>query len=319
MTTQPVAVSPRVERRYELTRLQAEVWTSQRLYPDTPVANMATAHRISGPIEPTRFVEAFDTVVRASDALRTIIGESSARPAESIAHVLASPPRRTVVRDIDAADVAAWCAERIAHPIDATSCCYDSVLLRHADDDWTWWLDLHHLVTDATSQSLVHRQTSLAYEGAELATSSFADVAIDQPTSSAGVVAGESPAPLRPFGVRRPVTTASTRRAMSVDDIEPAELAAVASATYPSISPDLSLAAVLAAGLACTMQRLDGRSEFTIGLPIGNRSDRRRRDLVGPLMELQPVRVVIEPDDTFSTLVERTLASVIDMLRAYAS
>ena len=64
------------------------------------------------------------------------------------------------------------------------------------------------------------------------------------------------------------------------------------------------------------MQRLDGRSEFSIGLPVGNRADRRRRDLVGPLMELHPVPVAIEPDDTFASLVDRTLASVIAMLRA---
>ena len=104
---------------------------------------------------------------------------------------------------------------------------------------------------------------------------------------------------------------------MTVDGVDPADLPALVAAAYPSISPDLSLAAVFAAALACTMQRLDGRSEFTIGLPVGNRSDRRRRDLVGPLMELHPGRTWRSmPDDTFASLVERTLASVIDMLRA---
>ena len=107
-------------------------------------------------------------VVRTCDVLRTVIGggASGSNPIE--ATVLAAPPLRTEVIDLDHADVEGWCASRIAQPIDAHSCCYDSVLLRHADDDWTWWLDLHHLVTDATSQTLVHRLTSLAYAGEEL-------------------------------------------------------------------------------------------------------------------------------------------------------
>ena len=317
MTTQQVAVSARVERRYELTRLQAEVWSSQRLYPNAPVANMATAHRISGPIDPHRFVEAFDLVVRTCDVLRTVIG-GGANAIE--ATVLAAPPSRTEVIDLDPVEVDGWCASRVARPVDATACCYDSVLLRHADDDWTWWLDLHHLVTDATSQALVHRLTSLAYEGAEVSAASYADFAAEQ-AADARVVGAPTTVdapepPLRPFGARGATTTASARRPLSLDDVDAAELPALVAAAYPSISPDLSLAAVSAAALACTMQRLDGRSEFTIGLPVGNRSDRRRRDLVGPLMELHPVRVTIDPDDTFASLVDRTLGSLIAMLRA---
>ncbi len=320
MTTQPVAVAGRVERRYELTRLQTEVWSSQRLYPHAPLANMATAHRISGSIDPDRFVDAFDRVVRTCDVLRTVIGESPDEASRTRGSVLASPPQRTTVIDLDPTDLDSWMAERIGRPLDVRVCCYDSVLLRHGDDDWTWWLDLHHLVTDATSQTLVHRLTSLAYDGEDIERSSYADFADEQAarlvagTATSTAVAAEPP--LQPFGPRRSTTTSSTRRPVHVHSADPATLPAVVAEAYPSISPDLSLAALFAAALACTMQRLDGRSEFRIGLPVGNRSDRRRRDLVGPLMELHPVAVAIQPDDTFDSLVRRTLGSVIDMLRA---
>ncbi len=322
MTTQPVAVSARVERRYDLTRLQAEVWSSQRLYPNAAVANMATAHRITGPVDPDRFVEAFDLVVRACDVLRTVVGDGAHRANAAEAAVLAAPPLRTEVIDLDPMEVDSWCAQRVARPIDVTTCCYDSVLLRHADDDWTWWLDLHHLVTDATSQTLVHHLTSLAYDGAEVSAASYADFAsaqaadADDAATPSTTDAPPPPPPLRPFGARGATTTVSVRRPVAVDGVDLADVPAQVAAAYPSISPDLSLAAVFAAALACTMQRLDGRSEFSIGFPVGNRTDRRRRDLVGPLMELHPVRVVIEPGDTFASLVERTLASVIGMLRA---
>ena len=149
--------------------------------PERPVANMATAHRIGGPIDPDRFVEAFDDVVRACDVSadggRRRCGCDRTRSRRRCSRHRRCAQRSSIsTRPRSTGGARA----RIARPIDATACCYDSVLLRHADDDWTWWLDLHHLVTDATSQTLVHRLTSLAYEGAEVSAASYADFAADQ-------------------------------------------------------------------------------------------------------------------------------------------
>ena len=58
---------------------------------------------------------------------------------------------------------------------------YDSVLIRHADDDWTWWLDLHHVATDAAGSALVYAATAAVYD--QLATS-------DEPDLS-GLVVGD--------------------------------------------------------------------------------------------------------------------------------
>src|SRR5690606_19361825 len=73
----------------------------------------------------------------------------------------------TVV-DIPGDQVERWCAARISVPIDSTTCAYDSVLLRHGDRSWTWWLDLHHLVTDAVSSALVVEACAAAYRGSPL-------------------------------------------------------------------------------------------------------------------------------------------------------
>ena len=47
---QPVRIGPRPEPRVELTRTQAQIWTSQRLHPEAPLANMAYRIRLSGEI-----------------------------------------------------------------------------------------------------------------------------------------------------------------------------------------------------------------------------------------------------------------------------
>ena len=155
---QPVRLGPRAVGGGELTRTQRLIWASQRLHPDAPVANMGKRSRIRGPLDPDRLVAAFDAVVRSSDVLRMVVDEG----ARDRARVLERPPRATEVVDVPADGLDAWSRERIARPIDATECVYDSVLLRHGADDWTWWLDLHHVATDAAGSALVYAATSAA-------------------------------------------------------------------------------------------------------------------------------------------------------------
>ncbi|MFA9563760.1 MAG: condensation domain-containing protein, partial [Acidimicrobiales bacterium] len=178
---QPVEIRPRGGPTAAITRTQSLIWTSQRLHPDVPLANMGKRFRISGAIEVDRFVTAFDTVVRACDVLRAVIveGQPGPGPAGAVgpaARIHDAPPATTEVIDLPLAELDEWCAQRISVPIDATSCMYDSVLLRHADDDWTWWLDLHHVATDAWSSALIFEATATAYEQTDPASEGGVDL-----------------------------------------------------------------------------------------------------------------------------------------------
>ena len=157
-----VDIGPRVDRRARLSPLQERVWTSQRLSADAPLANMAKAHRIRGGLDPAMMVAAVDHVVRSCDSLRTIV--SGRLQGDLRAVVLHEPPASTQIVDVPAGEVDTWCADRISTPIDATVSPYDSVLLRHAEDDWTWWIDLHHVVTDAWASMLLFDAVSNTYE-----------------------------------------------------------------------------------------------------------------------------------------------------------
>jgi hypothetical protein len=161
-SVQPVSIGPRTLRSAGLTRTQQLIWASQCLHPDVPLANMGKRTRVSGPLDPDRLVQAFDAVVRASDVLRMVV-DARGQGDERV-RVLDRPPRSTEVLDLPVTELDAWSRDRIALPIDATECVYDSVVLRHADDDWTWWLDLHHVATDAASSALIYAATAAAYE-----------------------------------------------------------------------------------------------------------------------------------------------------------
>jgi len=318
---QPVRIGRRSDRRPDLTRTQAQIWTSQRLHPTAPLANMADRIRLAGAIDPDRLTRAFDTVVRATDVLRMVVDEG----AEPQAHILAAPPRRTEVIEVPANEAEAWARARVEQPIDATVCVYDSVLLRHAEDDWTWWLDLHHVATDASSSALVFRAAALAYELddgdtarlAEVIDGSFFDaVSPPDPERAAGWVndidaVGPQP-PLTLYGARGERGTAVERCPM------PVEHRAVARALaddYRTISRDLSLLAISAMAAAQAVARLDGRRTVIVGVPLHHRSSPEARRLVGPLMELYPLVVKLDEHQTNRELFRQVYRSIVDLLR----
>jgi amino acid adenylation domain-containing protein len=331
---QPVRLGPRAVRDGELTRTQRLIWASQRLHPDVAVANMGKRSRISGPLDPDRLVSAFDAVVRASDVLRMVVDAGAA----DRARVLDRPPRTTQVVDLPIAELEAWSRERIARPIDATECVYDSVLLRHGDDDWTWWLDLHHVATDAAGSALVFAATSAAYEQltvtgevdlSGLLDGDFFDVARaleldpggrDTPADRAAAWAADAAAagvqpPIELYGTRGPRTTEVHRLGVAFDDESRRRLDEAIAGPYRSISRELALLTLGVMGAAITVHRLDGRRSVVVGVPVHHRSNRSTRRLVGPLMELYPLTVEVDTNETHADMFARVLRSVTGLLR----
>ena len=148
--TQPVQLRP----RKRLTASQELIWASQRLNPDVPLANMANVTRVEGVIDPERFIAAVDRVVQASDVLRMIVREVDGIPHPNVA---SSPPQTTahIIMPLDELD--RWMADRIETPLDVGRCVYDSVLIEHEPEIWSWWMDIHHIATDAASSAQVFR------------------------------------------------------------------------------------------------------------------------------------------------------------------
>ncbi|MGB7877954.1 MAG: condensation domain-containing protein, partial [Ilumatobacteraceae bacterium] len=282
MSAESITFLPRAIGEHPLTNVQRQIWTSQRLSPDAPLANMGKVHRIVGPIDAARFVRAVDEVVSASDALRTVVVDRPGR--EPRARVLAAPPQHTDVVEIPESDLEAWCSERIAAPIDARTCSYDSVLLRHGDESWTWWLDLHHVVTDGWSSSLVFDAVSAAYERSspdDGATESDIDASVSfydhvasnsPPSQNARVRPPTEGVAIAPYGPRGPRTTSVERSELpdGASLLEPND-------RYRAFSPSMATLGVLAVATAVTLARLDGRRSITLGVPL-----HRRRGPVAP-------------------------------------
>ncbi len=335
-TVEPVRLSPRIVKSVELSSTQFDIWTSQRLHPDKPLANMGTRSRIDGRVDSERFVRAFDAVVRQCDVLRTVMPDRSEPNQRPSARILAVPPALTEVVDLPLDQLEAWCAERISTPIDATRCMYDSVLLRHTADDWTWWLDLHHLATDAWGSALIFEATSAVYLGGEdpvdLSTLIDGDFFTHAAESTREVgqlgaaeqraveweadrqAAGPQP-PIELYG-SRDVRTTAVRRVpvpLGADTLE--QLESVLGTDYRTLSRELGLLTIAAMSSAIAVHRLDGRSCVVLGVPVHHRRSRVAKRIVGPLMELYPLTVCVDAGETHRAMFVRVLRSITTLLR----
>jgi len=331
---QPVRLGPRSVRDGELTRTQRLIWASQRLHPGVAVANMGKRSRIRGPLDPDRLASAFDAVVRSSDVLRMVVDAGT----HDRARILERPPRTTPVVDLPVAELDTWSRERIAQPIDATECVYDSVLLRHGDDDWTWWLDLHHVATDAAGSALVFAATSAAYEQltatgevdlSGLVDGNYFEVARaleldpggrDTPADRAAAWAADAAAagmqpPIELYGTRGSRTTEVHRLGVPFDDEARQRLDEAIAGPYRSISRELALLTLGVMGAVITVHRLDGRRSVVVGVPVHHRSSKSTRRLVGPLMELYPLTVDVDTSETHAEMFARVLRSITGLLR----
>ena len=221
-------------------------------------------------------------------------------------------------------DASAWADERAQRPIDITQRGFDSAILCHEDGTVSWYLALHHTITDATSSALVFAATAAAYFGADPQLDSYYGWAADlaerggakferavthwkERTAAPGV--GRLYRPVRtpsPRSQRRPLPLTGPLLESARQRLE---------SDYRMLSDDLGWSALLLTVAAVHLHRVARVDRFSLGLPVHNRSDAGARSLVGPVMEVFPVDVAIEPGDSFRSLHKRIARSLLQTLR----
>ena len=316
MTTAPVAL----RRGHPLTPFQRRILASQRRAPGSPLQNMALLSHLDGPIDPARFTAAFARTVALHESLRTRIDADAAEPIA----VVTDDDAITDVITLDRSAVVAWAADRVATPIDVGRRSYDSVLVTHLDGTASWYLAIHHVVTDATSSARIFRATAAAYAGDDpQQPDSFRQWARTihrggdaRRTAASQWWAGRSfPEPLgrlyRP--VNRP-DPASIRRPVPMPSELTAGVDRALAGPFRLLSSDLSWTALLVTVTAAALARIGDADEVTIGVPVHNRSSVATRGLVGLVMEVFPLRVEVRPEDSFASLHRRVAKDLLTML-----
>jgi amino acid adenylation domain-containing protein len=317
-----------------LTASQQLIWTGQRLSPGSPLYNMAIAVTIEGPLDPSIFAEAFRRLVRRHDALRTVVVDNGDVATRRVLPGDAVPPLTIV--DAPRDDLLSELRAAAARPFPLERPLFDAALYATGRDRWLFYLNQHHLVTDAWSTSSLYRQLGALYrdlldgrgdtgrpgapfeafadhEAAERRSRRYEKAARYWRDSSTAARSTR----LRFYGRtagRSVGRTDRVRRTLDAD--RTARLRAQAEREgVAALTPHQSLLHVFAALLAAWVYRVADAPRISIGTPFHNRARSEFRDTLGLFMEMLPVRLEIEEGDTLAALVRKASMASFETMR----
>jgi natural product biosynthesis luciferase-like monooxygenase protein/amino acid adenylation domain-containing protein/non-ribosomal peptide synthase protein (TIGR01720 family) len=322
---------------FDLTKFQRLLWAGQRLNPDEALyVNLGLAF-IKQPLDPERLRAAFQSVIDRSDALRTVIEERDGVPRQRV--LIALPYEMDFLDFSHEADPRArlesWARARRGVPLDMSRRMFDSALVKLADDEFAWHLNVHHVVADAWSFLLVYQH----------ALDCYADSVAGRPARQPALppfkdyLAYEAGLPLArkyreaeaywkeklaepvepPHFYGRPAvkrTTRSARVARSLGVERTRQLKAVAASPDLFIaSEDATLSIIFAALTTGFLARVTGSRRLALGVPFNNRPTAAFQRTIGLFMQILPLRVAIDEDETFATLVKKLRIEFFESLR----
>ncbi len=254
--------------------MQRSLWASQAKLPLSPHQNMALLWHIEAALDPRRLATAFEHVVAASDALRTTIVTEQGHALAQLRSDCGSTELLTMSRP----DALEWVQARAAIAMNPAESLFDSVVIDHEDGTVSWFLNLHHAITDATASATVFAATAQAYAGAELDLESYYDWPIPKlicPARSRRKSSGTharwrpaSAASMDPPGLGAPRPIGSPSTSISFE-IKSRHYSAVDS---PRSAMDMAWTSFLLTATAAFIHRTSGAESFSIGLPLHNRS-----------------------------------------------
>jgi len=313
--------------RSNLTDRQLLTWLEHQLAPGVPTNNMIATFRIrlATELDVPRFQHAFGSVVRRSDALRTVFEPVRGGARQSVRDDIEGEVELVDFsreREPDSA-LRAWVDERRQRPLRLDERAFDGALLRLGRRDVAWYLGIHHLVTDASSFALIYRRTIETYlEGSEEPLPPFAEYRAyraerRQTAETAASVEfwqqrlAERLPPVRFYGREDPRTTSySRRRRVTLGRARLEGLRQVSRERGGALTDDQSLAAAFIAVTMAYVHRVSGNRRLGIGTIVANRPSRRFRDTVGLFMELPQLRADLGQDETFASLLDQVRADL---------
>jgi amino acid adenylation domain-containing protein len=319
-----------------LTRAQRTFWATD-YFVDDGTYNLAGALLLRGPLDEAAFAAALAELRRRHHGLRTVFPAEQGEPVQRLLATDARPTGSPVERVDRTGQPLAGCLAECAALADQ-KLPLDSAppvrmrLVRLAAQEHLFFVVLHHIVADAVSVGLLLTDLAEQYSGYvagspaartggddldldmidvarwEADRLAYADLAPGRRywrDRLSGVALGALPlpSPMRPVANRR----GGAYRAV----LEPVAGAAVRELAAQRRA---SVFLVVAAAVSAALARYTGREDLVVGMPAGRRDRPGLERLVGPLLDMVPVRIDLGGAPALAELVGRTRAAVLGAL-----
>ncbi|MEM8857681.1 MAG: amino acid adenylation domain-containing protein [Chloroflexota bacterium] len=319
-----------IPNQSNLTQNQFLLWLGQQINPASPIYNMVHAYRIKGAIDPDTLEIAFQNVVAGSDALKTVIRLDG----NGVPQQLINPRIRGDIEFLDFSanqspedSYQSWVDKRITRILDLEHQLFDTTLIKLADNNWIWYLNQHHIITDAIATGLVYQATAnyydLAVEGKLSETpilNQYADF-VAWEAEHKKTERYKQAVEYWSEKVVEDVTETSYYGNHPSDKIEraqrvPLELGAERSKKlaeiamedgFASLSLDMSMFTLFGAILSTLIHRITGEETVRLGTPYHGRQTAAFKKTIGVFIEIGLLEVAFEEDETFKSIGEKIL------------
>ncbi|MEM8954800.1 MAG: condensation domain-containing protein, partial [Verrucomicrobiota bacterium] len=327
----------RAQRESGLARGQIQLWMGQKLAPESPLYNMAFAFSFDGAIQPEAFAEAWRQTTTAHEVIRTSIAEQNGIPAR---HVL--PLEAVACQHLDFTTqpnpkkaFQVWAQKRARIPLPLNGPLAECFLAQLSPHQSAWYLNQHHMITDAASDVIVFQELAERYQ-ALLSNHPSPPIQPSDYQSATANLAKSVPENARqearahwqsrfsqegrttPFygNSNTPDSDRTRRRTLTLNHTKSTNLRDLSeSDTFLSFTPQISSFAIFATILSAWLHRVGGQDDVSFDAPTRNRPTPEARTCPGLFIELLPFAVSIDPGESFRTLGEKCLSETNAFLR----
>lgn len=328
-----------VLQQSNLTATQLTLWLGQKLHADTPLYNMTLCFRIEAALDHDAFQRAFSALVDRSDAFNTVFTEVDGIPQRRQRPSTGAPLPIVDLSDAAQPEIAAhaWVKRASQCRFELHAKLFDSALICLGPSTYIWYLNQHHLIADAWSMTLAYRRVSEGYgelvrgQPMEPAAWPAFERYADQerrlrergnttpraaywdakPTHSVNLYN----APFGADGSARPgARTERVSRTLSLTTMARLQQRA-GEPLYRGLSAHTTVFNLLATALFAYLHRVSGQTGLSIGTPTHNRTTPDFRDTLGVFIDVLPLDIHIDPDDTFATLYRKVRSETANALK----
>ena len=155
---------------YPLSKMQERIWFLSQLYPESSQYNIPLAIQLqSGPIDLQRFTKALNRVVRENEILRTSFEETDKGVRQKVHASLNVQVDFEDISDRKTSSEMAATIEKISRDHGSTLFVlselplFTAKLLKTGEGQYVLLLNLHHLISDGWSNSMLAREMSMFY------------------------------------------------------------------------------------------------------------------------------------------------------------
>jgi amino acid adenylation domain-containing protein len=295
-----------------LSLTQEGLWLLEQLAPQRGSYNLSRAWRVTGPLDIAALRGAFADIVARHDLLRAHVEVVDGVPQQVVDRAVDLGVAIADLSELPAAEAAAETDRRIAQeegwPFDVSEGpLVRLALIRQGSGAHVLMLTQHHLVTDDWSMGVVARELSAEYSarvaGAAPAFQErprqYADFAAWQRSSLRdGSFAGQLAYWRRrladaPTGLELPVDRPRPPRGSLDVAVEPIaiEPALVAQLDQAGEREGVTLYTLLVAALGLVLGWQSGQHDVVVGSPVANRTRPGTLGMLGPTMNILPLRL----------------------------